>query len=151
MSGSQIYIQIILAVKNKEVLIETSWEDELNKYITEVSQKNGQKMIAISGMPDHIHLFIKMTVDCVLNDFVEKIKELSTKYINENKFSELTFNWQAGFGAFSHSKSEIKSIKNYFANQKTVHETITFKDEFIDILKRYEIEYQEKDLFDWIL
>ncbi len=104
---SQIYIQIVFAVKNRDSLIQPSWEEELYKYISGILKNKQQKLIAINGMPDHIHLFIGMKPSCCLSDLVREIKKSSTEFINEKKFSKFKFNWQEGYGAFSYSHSHI--------------------------------------------
>ena len=142
-SYSQIYIQIVFAVKNREALITSSWEDKLYQYITGIVQNKGQKMLAINGMPDHIHLFIGMKPNCCLSDLVREIKKSSNKMINENKLSRFKFNWQEGFGAFSYGHSQIDTVVKYIMNQKKHHKKQSFKDEYIEFLKKFEITYDE--------
>ena len=146
-SYSQIYIQIVFAVKNREALITSSWEDKLYQYITGIVQNKGQKMLAINGMPDHIHLFIGMKPNCCLSDLVREIKKSSNKMINENKLSRFKFNWQEGFGAFSYGHSQIDTVVKYIMNQKKHHKKQSFKDEYIEFLKKFEITYDEKYVF----
>jgi REP element-mobilizing transposase RayT len=126
------------------------WEERLYKYITGIVQNNGQKMLAINGMTDHIHFFIGMKPSCCLSDLVREVKKASNEMINENKLSKFKFNWQEGYGAFSYSHSQIDNVAKYVMNQKEQHKKISFKEEYIDFLKRFEIEYDEKYLFDWI-
>ena len=147
---SQIYIQVVFAVKNRDALIATSWEERLYQYITGIVQNKGQKMLAINGMPDHIHFFIGMKPSCCLSDFVREVKKASNEMINENKLSKFKFNWQEGYGAFSYSHSHIDNVAKYVMNQKEHHKKISFKEEYIDFLKKFEIEYDEKYLFDWM-
>lgn len=147
---SQIYIQVVFAVKNREALIDISWEERLYQYITGIIQNKGQKVIAINGMPDHIHIFIGLKPICCLSDLVREIKKSSSNFIKENKLSLFAFNWQEGYGAFSYSHSHIDKVFKYVMNQKEHHKKITFKDEFIDFLNKFEIEYDEKYLFNWI-
>jgi putative transposase len=147
---SNIYIQIIFAVNGRESLIDPSWENELYKYITGIVQAKGNKMLAIDGMPDHIHFFIGMNPDCVLADLVREVKKCSNAYIKQNKFTKFRFSWQTGYGAFSYSKSQIDTVVKYILNQKEHHKKQTFKDEFISFLKQFEINYNEKYLFNWI-
>lgn len=144
---SQIYIQIVFAVKNRDALISPSWEDRLYQYITGIVQNKGQKMLAINGMPDHIHIFIGMKPNCCLSDLVREVKKASNEMINENKLSKFKFNWQEGYGAFSYSHSQIDTVAKYVMNQKKHHKKQTFHDEYIDFLKKFEIEYDEKYLF----
>lgn len=147
---SQIYIQVVFAVKNRDALIATSWEERLYQYITGIVQNKGQKMLAINGMPDHIHFFIGMKPGCCLSDLVREVKKASNEMINENKLSKFKFNWQEGYGAFSYSHSHIDNVAKYIMNQKEHHKKISFKEEYIDFLKKFEIEYDEKYLFDWM-
>ena len=147
---SQIYIQVVFAVKDRDALIATSWEERLYQYITGIVQNKGQKMLAINGMPDHIHFFIGMKPSCCLSDLVREVKKASNEMINENKLSKFKFNWQEGYGAFSYSHSHIDNVAKYVMNQKEHHKKISFKEEYIDFLKKFEIEYDEKYLFDWM-
>ncbi len=147
---SQIYIQIVFAVKHRNALIDSTWEEELYKYITGIVQNKEQKMIAINGMPDHIHIFIGMKPTCCISDLVREIKKASSVYIKENNLSRKPFNWQGGFGAFSYSHSHIDRVYKYIMNQKKHHQKQTFKDEYLDFLRKFEVEHNEKYMFDWI-
>jgi putative transposase len=149
-SYTQIYIQVVFAVKGRESFINSEWEERLYQYITGIIQNKGQKMIAINGMPDHLHVFIGMKPDCCLSDLVREVKKASNEWINDNKLLRVKFYWQEGFGAFSYSKSQIDSVVKYLMNQKQHHKKTTFKEEYLAFLKKYEIEYNEKYLFDWI-
>lgn len=146
---SQIYIQIVFAVKFRKSMIHHSWEDDLYKYITGIIQNKGQKLIAINGMPDHIHIFIGMKPSCNLSDLVREIKKSSNDYIKEKKFTLEKFQWQEGFGAFSYSQSHIDNVVKYINNQKMHHSKQTFKEEYLDFLRKFEVEYNEKYLFEW--
>jgi REP element-mobilizing transposase RayT len=147
---SQIYIQVVFAVKNRDALIATSWEERLYKYITGIVQNKEQKMLAINGMPNHIHFFIGMKPSCCLSDLVREVKKASNEMINENKLTKFKFNWQEGYGAFSYSHSQIDNVAKYVMNQKEHHKKFSFKEEYIDFLKKFEIKYNEKYLFEWI-
>lgn len=147
---SQLYIQIVFAVKYRNALIDFEWEERLYQYITGIVQNKGQKMIAINGMPDHIHIFIGMKPSCCLSDLVREVKKSSNDFINENKLSKIKFYWQEGFGAFSYSHSHIDNVYKYVMSQKEHHKKTTFKEEYIDFLEKFEIEHDEKYLFEWI-
>jgi REP element-mobilizing transposase RayT len=147
---SQIYIHIVFAVKHREALIHQSWEAELFKYITGIVQKKGHKMIVINGMPDHIHIFLNMKPIGNLSDLVREIKKSSSAFIKENKLTNSPFYWQGGFGAFSYGQSQISAVANYVQNQKQIHEQRFFKNEFIDMLNKYKVDFNEKYLFDFI-
>lgn len=147
---SQIYIQVVFAVQNREALIGSTWEERLYQFITGIVRNKGQKMIAINGMPDHIHLFIGLKPTCILSDLVREIKKSSNSFINENKLVQTRFNWQEGYGAFSYSHSQIDAVAKYVLNQKVHHRKTSFKEEYIDFLKKFEIDFDEKYLFNWI-
>ena len=118
---SQIYIQIVFAVKNRNGLISPKWEEELYKYITGIIQNKKQKMIAINGTQDHIHILIGMKPSCCLSDLVREIKKASNSFIKEQKYTNFKFEWQEGFGAFSYSQSQISRVADYIDNQKQHH------------------------------
>ena len=147
---SQIYIQVVFAVQNRDYLIQPSWEEELYKYISGITKNKGQKMLAINGMPDHIHFLIGMKPSCCLSDLVREIKKSSNEFITEKKFSKFKFNWQEGFGAFSYSHSHVDSVIKYILNQKIHHKKRTFKAEYLDFLKKFDIEFKDVYLFNWI-
>ncbi len=107
---SQIYIQIIFAVRGRQSIIQTDWEERLYRYITGIVQNKGQKMLAINGMPDHIHFLIGMRPSCCLSDLVREVKKSTNDFIKENKFTRFRFNWQEGYGAFSYNHSQLDWI-----------------------------------------
>jgi REP element-mobilizing transposase RayT len=147
---SQIYIQIVFAVKGRASLIHASWEEELYKYITGIVQNKDQKMLAINGMSDHIHILIGMKPSCCLSDLVREIKKSSNEFIKEKKFTKMNFQWQGGFGAFSYSQKELENVISYVKNQKEHHKKKSFKKEYINFLNRFQIEFKDEYLFEWI-
>jgi REP element-mobilizing transposase RayT len=147
---SQIYIQIVFAVKGRESLISQSWEEELYKYISGIVKNKEQKLLAINGMPDHIHFLIGMKPSCCLSDLVREIKKSSNDFIKEKKLCQYKFQWQEGYGAFSYSHSNLDNVIGYIQNQKEHHNKKTFKDEYIDFLTKFEIEFKNEYLFQWI-
>ena len=146
---SQIYIQVVFAVKGRQNLIHENIREDVNKYISGIITGKGQKSIIVNGMPDHIHAFIGLKPSIAISDLVRDIKNNSTNYINENKLIKGKFQWQIGFGAFSYSKSHIEKVYNYILNQAKHHRKKTFKEEYIEFLKAFEIEYDEQYLFEW--
>ena len=147
---SQIYIHIVFAVKGRENLISKEWNDKLYKYIAGIIKGKGQKPIIINGMPDHIHAFVGLKPSIAISDLVRDIKNNSTNFINKNKFVRGKFSWQEGFGAFSYSQSQIRNVYEYIKNQEKHHKKNTFREEYLSLLKKFEIKYDEKYLFDWI-
>jgi len=147
---SQIYIQIVFAVKGRNSLISKRWEKELYKYITGIVQNKGQKMLAINGVSDHIHIFIGIKPSCRLSDLVREIKKSSNSFIKDKKFTRYKFEWQEGYGAFSYSHSALDNVIAYVNNQKDHHRKRTFREEYIDFLQKFQIEYKNDYLFKWI-
>ncbi len=147
---SQIYIHIVFAVKGRESLIMEKWEEDLYKYISGVIKNKEQKLLAMNGMPDHIHFLIGMKPSCCLSDLVREIKKTSNAFIKENKFSKYKFQWQEGFGAFSYSHSAIDGVIKYIINQKEHHKKQSFKEEYKDFLHQFQIEHKNEYLFNWI-
>jgi len=145
---SQIYIQLVFAVSGRQSLIEEAWEEELYKYITGIISNKGQKLLAINGMPDHIHILIGMKPSCQLSNLVMEIKKSSNKYINEKKFTKYAFSWQVGYGAFSYSHSNFGNVINYIKRQKEHHKRQTFLEEYQAFLQKFEIEFQSAYVFD---
>jgi putative transposase len=147
---TQIYIQTIFATKNRNALIQPSWEEELYKYISGIVRNKEQKMLAIDGTHNHIHFFIGMKPSCCLSDLIREIKKSSTNFIKEKQFTKHNFQWQEGFGAFSYSHSQLTDVIQYIKNQKEHHKKQTFKDEYFAFLNAFEIEFKNEYLFEWI-
>jgi REP element-mobilizing transposase RayT len=147
---SQVYIQVVFAVKGRENLIGKEWKDELHKYLSGIITGKDQKSIIVNGMPNHIHAFIGLRPSMAISDLVRDIKNNSSNFINEKKFVKGKFAWQEGYGSFSYSHSYLDNVYKYILNQETHHKTKTFKEEYIELLNKFEVEYDEKYLFDWI-
>lgn len=146
---SQIYIQIVFAVKGRENLIDSNWGTDLHKYIAGIIKGKNQKSIIVNGMPDHIHVFAGLRPSMAIADLVRDIKNNSSNFINDHKFIKGKFSWQEGYGAFSYSHSHIDKVYNYILNQQEHHKKKTFREEYIGFLKKFEVEYNEKYLFEW--
>jgi len=147
---SQIFIQIVFTVKGKQNLIAKRHREELHKYITGKVTKREQKLLAIFAMPDHIHIFLGLKPNISISDLVRDIKAGSSKFINDNKWITGKFAWQEGFGAFSYSQSHIDRVVKYILNQEQHHKKKSFKEEYLQFLKKFEIDCDEKYLFEWI-
>lgn len=144
---SQLYIHFVFAVQNRKSLIHPDWEEELYKYITGMIQKKGHKMIAINGMPDHLHIFVGYQPKESMSELIKVVKGESSKWIREKQIVQGKFRWQEGFGAFSYSRSHIDRVYKYIENQKEHHRKKTFREEYIDLLEKYEIDYDERYIF----
>ena len=145
---SKIYIQYVFAVKGRENLISESWANELYKYISGIIKFKGHKPIIVNGYKDHIHVFVGLKPTMSISDLIRDIKNNSSKFVNDKGWVKGKFSWQEGYGAFSYSHSQIESVYNYILNQKKHHKTKTFEEEYIDFLKKFDIKFDEKYLFD---
>ncbi len=146
---SRIYIQIVFAVKGRQNFIKEAFREELQKYMTGIITNKKQKVYAIFCMPDHTHIFVSIKPDIAISDLVRDVKANSSSFIKERGFGSSTFGWQEGFGAFSYSKSQAQQVVDYVLNQQAHHMKKTFKEEYFDFLKKYEIEYDDKYLFEF--
>jgi len=147
---SQLYIQLVFAVKGRQQLINGDWKSELNKYISGIITNQGHKSINVNGMPDHIHAFIGLNPERNISDLVREMKSESSNYINSRKLLQGKFNWQGGYGAFSYSQSQVQQVYNYIENQELHHQKKTFREEYYGLLKAFNIIYEEKYLFDFL-
>ena len=144
---TQIHIQAVFAVRNRSSIILNSWKDELFRYMTGIIQNQGHKVLAINGMPDHIHIFFGMRPTQSLSDLMQDVKGDSSQWINKKGFVTGCFSWQQGFGAFSYSKSSISNVIRYIQNQEAHHKKRTFIEEYLGFLKKFEVDYDKRDLF----
>ena len=147
---SQIYIQIVFTVKYREKLIEEKNREELQKFITGIVTKRKTKLLSIYCMPDHVHILVGMNVSLALSDLVRDIKAGSSKFINDSNWIQGKFSWQEGFGAFSYNHSHLSKIIRYIENQEQHHRQKTFKEEYMLFLQKFNVEYDEKYLFDFV-
>ena len=144
---TQLHIQIVFAVQNRDCIIKDDWKDQLYKYITGIIQNKGHKVIQINGLPDHVHILIGLRPTQGLSELVKIVKGESSKWINEKEFSTYKFSWQQGFGAFSYSKSQIHDVIAYIKNQEEHHRKTTFKEEYLQLLTEFEIAFEERYIF----
>lgn len=147
---SQIYLQFVFAVKQRESLIKKEFKEELQKYITGLVQNRKAKMLAIYCMPDHAHVFVGFKPTILISDFVKEIKVESNEFINDKKWVNGKFNWQEGYGVFSYSHSHIDAVVKYILNQEIHHQKRTFKQEYHELLEKFRIPYEERFLFEFI-
>jgi len=146
---TQCYFHLVFAVKNRNALIKKEWKNELEMYITGIIQNHRHKLLSIGSMPDHIHILIGYNVNQLIPDLVEEIKTSSNIWIKDKKFSNFRFEWQKGYGAFTHSRSQISAVGDYIMAQEMHHKKKSFKTEYREILQKNGVEYDEKYLFDF--
>lgn len=147
---TKLYIHVVFAVKGRANLISEKIRERVEKYISGIVNEKKQKLYAIYCMPDHLHLFLSLKPDIALSELVKVVKQETNHFINEHQLINGKFSWQEGFGAFSYAESQIDVVVKYILNQPEHHRKKTFKDEYIDFLKKFNVEYDEKYLFDWI-
>jgi putative transposase len=144
---TQIYIHIVFAVEGRQNLIGPEHNNELQKYITGIVSEQKHKLIAINNMPDHLHLLVGLRPDAPLSDLVADIKAFSSKFINQKRWFAGRFSWQAGFGAFSHSRSQLGTVIRYIENQPKHHARKSFREEYIELLEKFNVDYDERYVF----
>ncbi len=144
---TQIHIQFVFAVKFRDSLIKEDWKEELHKYITGIVQNNNHKLLVINSMPDHVHILVGMRPKQSVSDLVMDIKTNSSRFINEKKFLPTRFEWQKGYGAFSYGKSQVNDVINYINNQEKHHHKKSFKEEYIEFLTKFDIDFNQAYIF----
>jgi hypothetical protein len=114
-----------------------------------ILKNDGIYSLAIGGWKDHVHVFFELPPDKKISDIMRDLKSVSSKWINENNFVTGKFQWQEGYGAFSYSKSQRNDVIKYIMNQEEHHKTKTFKEEYLELLRKFEIEFKEEYLFEF--
>jgi REP element-mobilizing transposase RayT len=146
---SQLYVQYVFTVKSRKNFLPLEHNEKLHKYIRGIADKRKSILLAINNTPDHMHILVSLNPNYSLSKLIQEIKAGSSKYINDQKWLTGKFQWQSGYGAFSYSKSHIENVENYIADQQRHHQNRTFREEFIDFLEKFRIEYDEKYLFEF--
>ena len=146
---TQFYIQLIFAVKYREAIIHPKFQDEVYKYMSGTINSMGHKALAVNGMPDHIHVLIGLHPTMAISDLAKELKRSSTNFINQKNWMPGKFQWQTGYGGFSYSRSQIDYVINYIKNQKAHHQKKTFKEEYLEFLRDFEVDYNPDFLFDF--
>jgi len=136
-------------VKNRDALIRRDWKDELERYVTGIVQNHRHKMLAIGTMPDHVHILLGYNVNQLVPDLVEEIKTSSNRFIKEKRLSKFKFEWQKGYGAFTHSHSQIDLVAKYILSQEEHHKKKSFREEYFEILENNNVEFKDEYVFDF--
>ena len=143
---SKIYLHCIWAVKYRQALILPSFEEELHKYITGIVKGQGHFVVAINGMPDHIHLLIRLRPRMAISNLIQHIKRDSSRFVNQKGFLNAHFKWQVGSAIFSVSERHVERVINYIRRQKEHHKIKTFRQEYLRLLEENEISYNSEYL-----
>lgn len=147
---TQLYVQLVFAVKGRNNFVQPYFREDLQKYMTGIVQNNGHKMLAIYCMHDHTHILVGLNPKQSIADLVRDIKSNSSKWINEQRFIDFKFEWQVGYGAFSYNRSLLDAVIKYINNQAIHHQVKDFKDEYLEFLQKFQIDYKSEYLFEWM-
>lgn len=146
---SQVNIHCVFAVKGRENLITKTFRDDLHRYMSGILKNDGSYPLAVNGWLDHVHVFFELPVTLAISDQMRMLKATSSKWINDNKLVNGKFSWQEGFGAFSYAKSQRDVVINYIKNQEEHHMKQSFKHEYLELLEKFEIPYDERYIFEF--
>ncbi len=144
---SQLYVHVVFAVESRAAVLPVGRKEELHKFITGIVKNRGQKLIVINSMPDHVHILVGQKPDVALSDLVRDIKAGSSKFISERGWVAGRFSWQEGFGAFSYSHSQLQNVIRYIQNQEQHHRKSTFREEYVEMLEKFRVDYDDRYIF----
>ena len=143
----QIYIQTVFPVKYRKALINPRWKPELQAVIGNLINETGCKTLLVNGTTDHMHCFFGLKPTLSISEVMKSVKAKSSKWINENGFLTYRFEWQAGYGCFSYSRSHVDAVYHYIRDQKKHHRRMNFREEYIKMLEKFDINYEVKYTF----
>lgn len=147
---TQMYVQLVFAVKNREALLQKDNRPRIFEYMSGIVTSMNHKSIIINGVSDHTHILLGLNPKLSVSDTVYEIKRGSSLFINTNCLTQKKFAWQEGYGSFTYSRSQLNDIYNYILNQEQHHKKVSFKEEYIDFLKKFEVDYDDRFLFDFL-
>ena len=146
---SQLNIHCIFAVKGRENIITKNFRDELHRYMSGILKNDGSYPLAVGGWKDHVHVFFELPATLAVSKQMQILKSVSSKWINDNKLVLGKFSWQEGYGAFSYARSQRNTVINYIMNQESHHGKKSFRTEYLEMLKNFEVNYDPKYLFEF--
>ncbi len=145
---SQIYVQIVFAVKYRKALLDKAWRSQVFGVMGNLINEANCKTIIVNGVEDHVHCFVGLKPAISVSELMKIVKAKSSKYINDHSLTRERFEWQTGFGVFSYSQIDIERVFKYIQNQEEHHRSKKFKEEYLELLKEYQVEYDEQYLFE---
>jgi len=146
-SYSQIYLQAVFAVKYRKAILDKSWRPNLQAVIGNLINETGCQTIIVNGVEDHMHAFFRLRPAVSVSDLMQTAKGRSSKFVNDNRLTTKRFEWQVGYGVFSYRQRDVQQIYNYVLNQGEHHRIKTFREEYLDLLNEFEINYDEQYIF----
>jgi REP element-mobilizing transposase RayT len=144
---TKIYVQTVFAVKFRDAQLHPDWRKKLFGVIGNTVNQEGCQIIAINGVEDHIHCFFILKPDVAISKIVQLIKGKSSKWINDKGFTTSKFAWQSGYGAFTYGQSQVNDVVKYIQNQELHHKKKTFREEYLKLLEKFDIEYDDAYTF----
>ncbi len=146
---TQLYVQLVFAVQNRDAVLNKNIRFRVFEYLSGILREMSHKSIIINGVSDHVHIFVGLNPARSISDTVHELKRSSSLFIKNEKLCSSKFSWQEGYGAFTYSKSHIDNVYKYIQNQEEHHKKITFREEYIDFLEKYDVPYDERFLFEF--
>lgn len=146
-SFTQNFYHAVFSTRHRENLITSDIETRLYPFIGGVVRDLRCGLLGINGMPDHVHMLVRYRADLSHSDLLRHVKGRSSKWVNETFPQSGRFAWQEGYGGFTVSKSALPEVEAYIARQKDHHRTMDFKTEFLELLRRHGVEFDERDVF----
>ncbi len=152
----QIYLQTVFAVKYRKAVIDKAWSSQLYAVIGNLINEANCKTIIVNGVEDHVHCLIGLKPVVSVSELMKTVKAKSSKYINDHTLTPGRFEWLEarlndevgqGYGVFSYGKSQVDKVYKYIQNQEAHHKKQTFRDEYLEFLKKFKIDYDEKYIF----
>jgi len=143
----QIYLQSVFAVKYRAAVLDKTWRNKVQGVIGNLINETGCKTIIVNGVEDHMHCFLGLRPSVSVSELMKTVKAKSSKYINDHLLTTDRFEWQVGYGAFSYRQRDVDQIYNYIKNQEEHHHKQTFREEYLELLKEFEIGYDEEYIF----
>ncbi len=147
-SLAKVYLHIVFSTKNREPILADDWREELFRVLGGSANNLGCQSLRVGGVADHVHMLIVLGRTVTIADAVGKVKSTSSLWVNQTRGLPAPFHWQNGYGAFSVSQSNMESVREYIRRQPEHHARQSFQDELRDWLRRYEIEWDEKYVWD---
>jgi REP element-mobilizing transposase RayT len=146
---TQMNVHAVFSVWGRENLLSDKFRPELFKYISGILRNSKQFPLAVNGYKDHVHMFFELHPTTSVSEVMQIVKTNSSKWLNDNNFFTGKFNWQSGYGAFTYMRSQRNDVITYILNQEKHHAKRSFKDEYIDMLHKFEIDYKDAYLFEF--
>lgn len=146
---SQINIHAVFSVQGRENLLKKEFRERLFEYISSTMKGIGLFPLAVNGVEDHVHIFFELPPNISVSKALQEIKSNSSRWINDEGLISGKFQWQKGFGAFANSRSQRSRVINYILNQEIHHAKNSFRDEYLSLLKKYNVEFNDGNLFEF--